>query len=107
MFVPDESPTFDLGDSSGTSIFMLKHDSQRHLAPPHISATSVGFALFCFNVFGVGLGPLVTGWIGDLHSLTMGLLVSVIIGTFSVIPFYLAARRFGKDQQRLEAIRDL
>ena len=58
----------------------------QELAPPRIRATSVGYALFCFNVFGVGLGPLVTGWIGDHWSLSRGLLVSVIVGFLTVNP---------------------
>ncbi len=103
LFYPPLALTMAMSMTMFGPVFTVVQD----LAPPQISATSVGFALFCFNVFGVGLGPLVTGWIGDLYSLSTGLLVSVFVGTLSVVPFYLAARRFGKDQKRLEAIREL
>ena len=76
----------------------------QELAPARIRATSIGVSLFLFNVFGTGLGPFVTGWIGDRWSLTRGLLVSVIVGLFAVIPFFLAARRYAVDQARAEAL---
>jgi hypothetical protein len=48
--------------------------------------------LLVVNLLGVGPGPWVTGLIGDRHSLTLGLVVSVAVGASAVAPFTLAAR---------------
>jgi MFS family permease len=69
-------------------IFAVAQD----LAPPEVRATAVAFMLFALNIFGVGLGPFVTGAIGDRLSLTTGLLHSVVVGACAVVPFLVAVR---------------
>jgi hypothetical protein len=49
-------------------------------APAGSRATVIGFSLMAINLGGVGLGPWVTGLIGDRASLTAGLLASVAVG---------------------------
>jgi hypothetical protein len=71
------------------------------LVPRRIGATSVAFLMLAINVLGVGLGPWITGAIGDSHSLTRGLLVSVAVGACSVVPFAVAARRYEADRARV------
>ena len=100
LFYPPLALTMAISMTMFGPIFTVVQD----LAPVQIRATSVGFALFCFNVFGVGLGPLVTGLMGDAYSLSAGLLLSVFIGSLSVIPFYFAAKRYQVDQQRLKQL---
>lgn len=62
------------------------------LAPRRIRSTSLAFFLMVSNLLGAGLGPLVTGTIGDHSTLTAGFLVSVVVGTAS-LPFLLQAAR--------------
>ena len=50
------------------------------LAPAGSRATVIGFSLMAVNLLGVGLGPWVTGAIGDRAGLTAGLLASVAVG---------------------------
>jgi MFS family permease len=65
----------------------------QELAPAHARASTVAFALLALNVTGVGLGPLVTGAIGDERSLTAGLLASQAVVVLGAVPFVFAARR--------------
>jgi len=64
----------------------------QELSPAHTRASGVAFALLVLNLLGVGPGPLITGRIGDVRSLTQGLLASVVVIALAVIPFWLAAR---------------
>jgi len=64
----------------------------QELSPEHTRSTAVAFALLVMNLLGVGPGPLVTGVIGDAHSLTLGLLVSLGVVATAIVPFALAAR---------------
>ena len=64
----------------------------QELSPVQIRSTIVAFALLVLNLLGVGPGPLITGMIGDARGLGYGLLVSLIITAFAVVPFALAAR---------------
>jgi MFS family permease len=63
------------------------------LAPAHSRATVVGFALMAVNLVGVGLGPWVTGTIGDRVDLTTGLLASVAVGAVGLALVGLVALR--------------
>ena len=79
--------------SAGTTAwFGPLFSAYQELAPAHTRSTMVAFALLVLNLLGVGPGPLITGIIGDRRNLTFGLLASVIITAFAVIPFALAAR---------------
>ena len=49
-------------------------------APAESRATVIGFSLMTLNLLGVGLGPWITGAIGDRAGLTTGLLTSVGVG---------------------------
>ncbi len=71
----------------------------QELAPARIRATAVAALIFLINVLGTGLGPFLTGLIGDKVSLTAGLTSSVLVGTLSLVPFYFAARRFDADRE--------
>ena len=64
----------------------------QELSPVQIRSTIVAFALLVLNLLGVGPGPLITGMIGDARGLGYGLLISLIITAFAVVPFALAAR---------------
>ena len=79
--------------SAGTTAwFGPLFSAYQQLAPAHTRSTMVAFALLVLNLLGVGPGPLITGIIGDRRSLQFGLLASVIITAFAIIPFALAAR---------------
>ena len=62
-------------------------------APAGSRATVIGFCLMTLNLAGVGLGPWITGAIGDRASLTTGLLSSVGVGAAGLALVALAARR--------------
>ena len=64
----------------------------QELSPAHTRSTAVAFALLVLNLLGVGPGPLLTGKIGDVRSLTLGLLVSAAVVALAWLPFALAAR---------------
>ncbi|HUP61382.1 MAG TPA: MFS transporter [Thermoanaerobaculia bacterium] len=82
--------------SAGTTAwFGPLFSAYQELAPAHTRSTMVAFALLVLNLLGVGPGPLITGIIGDRRSLEYGLLASVIITAFAVVPFALAARSEG------------
>lgn len=72
------------------------------LTPARIRSTAVAFLLLAINLLGTGLGPLVSGSIGDRVSLWRGLLISACIGFTAVIPAWLAARRYGTDLARAQ-----
>lgn len=72
------------------------------LAPLKIRATAVAFLMLMINLIGTGLGPLVAGMIGDRYSLWRGLMVCAAIGYFSLIPLFLAARRYKTDLERMK-----
>jgi predicted MFS family arabinose efflux permease len=62
-------------------------------APEDLRATVVGLGLMVINLFGVALGPWVTGLIGDAASLTRGLLVSLAVGAAGLVTLALAGAR--------------
>jgi len=64
----------------------------QELAPAHTRSTFIAFALLVLNLLGVGPGPLITGRLGDVRSLTFGLLTSAAVVAVAVVPFVLAAR---------------
>ena len=79
--------------SAGTTAwFGALFSGYQELAPGHLRSTVVAFALLVLNLLGVGPGPLITGIIGDTRNLTSGLLVSIVVNAFAMIPFALAAR---------------
>jgi hypothetical protein len=57
--------------------------------------------MLVINVLGVGLGPWITGLIGDRVSLTRGILVSLVVGACSIVPLAIAARRYEQDWRRV------
>lgn len=63
------------------------------LAPAHTRATTVAFALLVLNLLGVGPGPLITGWIGDKNSLTLGLQISTGVVALAIVVFAFALRQ--------------
>ena len=70
------------------------------LAPIRIRATAIAFLMLVINLIGTGLGPLAAGMIGDRYSLWRGLMVCASIGYLSIIPLFLAARRYKTDLER-------
>jgi hypothetical protein len=87
--------------SAGTTAwFGPLFSAYQELAPGHTRSTMVAFALLVLNLLGVGPGPLITGMIGDRRNLTYGLLASVIVTSFAIIPFALAARSEGARMER-------
>jgi MFS family permease len=67
--------------------------SLQEIAPAHTRSTVIAFALLVMNLLGVGPGPLVTGWLGDVRSLSFGLISSQAVVLLAIVPFALAARR--------------
>ena len=77
-------------------------------APAGSRATVIGFALMTLNLAGVGLGPWVTGAIGDRASLTTGLLTSVGVGALGLaLVGLVAGRRARRAERPTGEIRDL
>jgi predicted MFS family arabinose efflux permease len=83
--------------SAGTTAwFGPLFSAYQELSPLQTRSTIVAFALLVLNLLGVGPGPLITGMIGDARNLSYGLLISLAITAFAIIPFALAARSEGK-----------
>ena len=79
--------------SAGTTAwFGALFSAYQELAPVQVRATIVAFALLVLNLLGVGPGPLITGMIGDAENLTSGLLISVVVTAFAIVPFAIGAR---------------
>lgn len=68
----------------------------QELAPAHTRSTLVAFSLLVMNLLGVGPGPLVTGWLGDRDSLTIGLTASLAVVLLAIVPFAFALRSAGR-----------
>jgi MFS transporter, Spinster family, sphingosine-1-phosphate transporter len=64
----------------------------QELAPAHVRGGLVACGLLVLNLVGVGPGSLITGFIGDRASLTLGLVVAVAVSLVGIVPFLLAAR---------------
>jgi predicted MFS family arabinose efflux permease len=62
------------------------------LAPRDAGGSVVGLCLMALNLVGVGLGPWITGVIGDRASLTLGLVSSVGVGTLGLCLLLVATR---------------
>jgi MFS family permease len=74
------------------------------LVVPNMRATASAINLFVVNMIGLGLGPLVIGFLNDMLAPRFGdegirysLLVMGAIGGFASIPFYLASRHLKED----------
>lgn len=70
------------------------------LAPARIRSTAIAFLLLALALLGTGLGPLVVGLIGDRVSLWRGLFICACVGVTSIIPAFIAARRYQGDLER-------
>ena len=90
--------------SAGTTAwFGPLFSAYQELSPLQTRSTIVAFALLVLNLLGVGPGPLFTGMIGDARGLGYGLLISLAITAFAIIPFALAARSEGKRAEQLSS----
>ena len=79
--------------SAGTTAwFGPLFSAYQELSPVQVRSTVVAFALLVLNLLGVGPGPLITGMIGDTRGLGYGLLISLVVTAFAIVPFALAAR---------------
>lgn len=88
--------------SAGTTAwFGPLFSAYQELSPVHTRSTTVAFALLVLNLLGVGPGPLITGMIGDARGLSSGLLISLVITAFAMIPFAFAARSESGREQRV------
>jgi MFS family permease len=65
----------------------------QEIAPAGLRSTTVAFLMLCFNVFGIALGPWVTGAIGDAAGLTAGLIAASLVSLLGVPVFLYGARR--------------
>jgi MFS transporter, Spinster family, sphingosine-1-phosphate transporter len=105
LFVPPNTPVFFacwfLTAMGSTTWYGPLFATTQEFAPPGIRSTTVAFLMLVINVLGVGLGPWITGLIGDRVSLTRGILVSLIVGACSVVPLAIAARRCERDKERV------
>jgi predicted MFS family arabinose efflux permease len=102
--VPADSPFFTpawCGAILATTIFYGPvYATVQDLAPRRIRSTAVAFLIFSVNLLGVALGPTLAGHIGDLHSLTRGLVVASCVSFLAVPLFLLAARRHQRDSDK-------
>ena len=88
--------------SAGTTAwFGPLFSAYQELSPLQTRSTIVAFALLVLNLLGVGPGPLITGMIGDASGLGYGLLISLAITAFAIVPFALAARSEGKRAEQI------
>jgi len=105
LFTPPNTPVFFacwfLTAMGSTTWYGPLFATAQDFAPPRIRSTTVAFLMLVINVLGVGLGPWITGLIGDRVSLTRGILVSLVVGACSVVPLAIAARRCEQDWRRV------
>jgi MFS family permease len=93
-----------VASSATTSYFGPLFAVFQEISPVRIRSTTVAFALLGMNLLGVGPGPWITGMIGDSSSLTRGLIISLGVAVSSVVPFSVAARRYGRDVARAQTL---
>ena len=105
LFTPPGTPAFFvcwfLTAMGSTTWYGPLFATAQDVAPARIRSTTVAFLMLVINVLGVGLGPWITGLIGDHVSLTRGILVSLVVGACSVVPLAIAARRYERDRERV------
>lgn len=76
------------------------------VAPPSLKGVSWGMNVFCMYMLGGGWGPWVVGEISDAlgggaHGLKVGLLLSSIGGVAGTVCFYLGARHYPGDVEKV------
>jgi len=65
----------------------------QEIAPAGLRSTTVALLMLCFNLFGIALGPWVTGAIGDASGLTTGLVAASLVSLLGAPVFAYGARR--------------
>ena len=80
----------------------------QELAPPRIRGTVVAFCILMLQLFGIGVGVSVAGYVIDLlqaanveNPYTLTLLVFTLISMASIPMFFYAGRRFHRDRAAL------
>lgn len=79
--------------AGGSAYFGPLFASLQRQAPAHTRSTVIALGLLAVNLLGVGPGPLLTGWLGDRHSLTLGLASSQLVVALALVPLLIATRR--------------
>lgn len=75
------------------------------LSHPGARATTAGMLIFCQNLFGFSLGPVVTGFLSDAFDLGTALLVlSVIAPFFVALSYSLCSFVYRKDLDKVECV---
>lgn len=71
------------------------------LVSPEIRTTAIALFVVLLNVCGTGLGPWITGLIGDAYSLERGIVIGSFIALSSIVPLLLAVGTYAKDRVAL------
>jgi len=75
------------------------------LFPPNMRATAVSLFLLITNLIGLGLGPVITGWLSDIFGagtgsadgLGLALAATLVFNVWGAIHFHLASRTLRED----------
>jgi MFS family permease len=74
------------------------------LVPASMRALASAILFLALNLVGLGLGPLVVGWISDMltpslgiESLRWAMSIIIIVGTISVVFFFVSAKKLAAD----------
>lgn len=75
------------------------------LSHPGSRATAAGILIFCQNLFGFALGPLITGSLSDNFGLGIGLMIVATGAPFMVSMFYaICSFTYGRDLDKVECV---
>lgn len=83
----------------------------QHLAPASMRAQAAALFLFVVNLLGLGLGPLVTGWLTDVlagagqggSSLHLALLIALLFGSLAgTVTFAVGLRPYRRSMRQLD-----
>ncbi len=75
----------------------------QHVVPPELRAQAVAYAMFFANMLGLGLGPVLIGWISDLAMPRYGEQSLAVALTVSLLAFVLGAFWYIRALQPLRA----
>ncbi|MGW4560920.1 MFS transporter [Streptomyces sp. NPDC004561] len=64
---------------------------------PSVRATAVGMVVLVQNLFGLAVGPVLTGWLSDTFGLRTALAVMPVFCLLAAVAFWLGSRTYEKD----------
>lgn len=65
---------------------------------PSVRATAVGMVVLVQNLFGLAVGPVLTGWLSDRFGLRTALAVMPVFCLLAAVAFWLGSRTYEKDR---------